>query len=118
MLQISQKTFLLGGLAAFLIAAALLFTFHHRALDPEKTGDWWAMRFVEPSHPKSLAFEIENYTHIESGHYTVSIDGKVIEEKDFTLSDHHARFDPQIPAGGGQVKITVQLGEEKQFLTR
>lgn len=124
MLQISQKTFLLGGLAALLLASAVLFTLHDRALDPIQSGTWWAVRFVDPNDSTSLTFEIENHSGLPTGSYEVFIDGTHQESQSFDLaSDGITRFTPKATTPpGGRVKIVVKLAfdweEQEKSLTR
>lgn len=124
MLQISQKTFLLGGFIAFVVASAILFTLHNRALDPRVSGDWWAVRFVEPNNPTSLAFEIENYSGIPKGSYQILVDGTLLQSQDFDIADGTiTRFDPDtIAPNNARVKIVVTLTldriAEEKSLTR
>ncbi len=120
MLQISQKTFLLGGFLAFLVAGTILFTLHNHALDPEASGNWWAVRFVEPGNSRSLEFEIENYSNILKGNYSISIDEALLESRDIDISNNTTtRFSPQTRAPlDTRVKVMIKLGNEERSLTR
>lgn len=121
MLQISQKTFLLGGLVLFLLASAVLFTLHNRALDPERSASWWAVRFVSLDDRQSLSFEIENHSEITTGKYTVFVNGVAKEEHPLDLGTtplhrfmpEHGAFSPE-----DRIRIVVTLGDEEKSLIR
>lgn len=119
MFQINQKTFLLGGFLVFSLASALLFTLHGRVLDPEQSGNWWAIRFVSPNTPQDLSFEIENYSPATAGRYTISLDDVVVLQESFTLENTLTRLSPMIASESSKrVHITVQLGDEEKSLSR
>lgn len=119
MLQISQKTFLLAGLVLFLLASAVLFTLHDRALDPNQTGNWWAVRFVDPSDPTSLAFEIENHADTTSGQYEIYTDGILKAKEEIVLTAPVSRFVPTVTRQPTQqIRIVIKLGNKEKTLTR
>ncbi len=121
MLQISQKTFLWTALAALVLVSATLFTLHDRALDPEVSGDWWAVRFVEPDDPHSLAFEVENHTATTRGSYAVYIGGTLREMQDIDVSNPLTQFQIAPPATADAAlrsRIVVVIGGEERSLTR
>lgn len=119
MLQISQKTFLIGGFLAFLVAGAILFTLHNHALDPETTGNWWALRFTYPATPQDLTFEIQNHSPHTTGRYTITVDERIVLEESFVVSGVLTRLSPAVATEPtNRVRITVQLGNEEKTLTR
>ena len=119
MFQLSQKTFLVGGFLVFVLASTILFTLHGRALDPTISGNWWAIRFVSPGTPQDLSFEIENYSPVTSGRYTVSLDGKIVLEESFTLDQTLTRLIPSVATEPThRVRIVVTLGDEEKSLSR
>ena len=120
MLQISQKSFLLGGAIAFFLTATLLFTLHDRAIDPRQTGDWWAVRFFTPNEEHSLAFEVENYSSATTGSYQILVGDAIREEQVFKApSNTMTQVTPQYQPGDTErVRIVVTLGDKKQFLSR
>lgn len=120
MLQISQKTFLLAGLALFFIVSGVLFTLHNRALDPTRNGDWWALRFVSLENQESLAFEVENYTSVSTATYKIIMNGNVVEEKMVSINpDTVTSITPEITHKAGvPTRIVVKLGDTEQFLSR
>lgn len=120
MLQISQKTFLVGGFLVFFLTSAVLFTLHGRALDPNTTGDWWAARFVDPGNPNSLTFEIENYSQTTEGSYQLLRDGSIQKEANFSAPTNMvSTIRPSSSIQGtARIKIIIKLGEEEQSLSR
>ncbi|TXH00350.1 MAG: hypothetical protein E6P95_03715 [Candidatus Moraniibacteriota bacterium] len=120
MLQISQKTFLVGGFLVFFLASAVLFTLHGRALDPNTTGDWWAVRFVSPNDDQNLNFEVENYTDSTTGTYKILVNGTVQEEKDFIVEKNAiTSVTPETSVQNtSRTHILVKLGNKEQSLTR
>ncbi|TXH05414.1 MAG: hypothetical protein E6R05_02095 [Candidatus Moraniibacteriota bacterium] len=120
MLQISQKTFLLIGLALLFLVSSGLFLTHDRALDPSQTGDWWAVRFVTLDNERSLAFEVENYSGPTTGSYQIVVGDAVREEQAFTApSNTVTQVTPQYqPEDTERIRIVVTLGDKKQFLSR
>lgn len=119
MLQISQKSFLIVGLVSLFIVSSWLFMYHNRVLDPTITGDWWAVRFVEPNDPKSLVFEVESYSGLPRGSYEVFINGTSHESQYFTVHETVTRFTPNtVVPPGAQVNIVITLGDQKKSLIR
>ncbi len=120
MLQISQKTFLLGGLALLFVVSSGLFMYHNRALDPRASGDWWAVRFVSPSDGQNLSFEVENYTNATTGTYKVLVNNTVQEEKDFVAEINAVTpVTPETSAqNSSRTRIIIKLGDKEQSLSR
>lgn len=120
MLQISQKTFLLGGLALLFVVSSGLFMYHNRALDPKQTGDWWAVRFVSLQDDKSLVFEVENYSPATEGTYQVFVNDALQEEKIFSilLNSVTTVTPATLSTDSVRSRIVVKLGDKEQSLIR
>ncbi len=120
MLQISQKTFLLVGVALLFIVCSGLFMYHNQSLDPKKTGDWWAIRFVSLDDRDDLRFEVENYSPVIEGTYQVFIDTTLQEEGTFeAITNTVTTVTPtKDPMNAKRVRIVVKLGSKEQSLIR
>jgi len=120
MLQISQKTFLIVTIALLFVVSSALFTYHDRALDPSKTGDWWAIRFTSLEDHTNLAFEIENYSDTTTGTYQVFFNNTLQEEKDIVVeSNAITAITPSVsPQDATRVRLVLKLGDKEQSLTR
>ena len=120
MLQISQKTFLLGGLALLFVVSSGLFMYHNQALDPKQTGEWWAVRFVSLQDNKSLVFEVENYSPATDGTYQVFVNDTLREEKAFSAPlNSVTTVTPAISSIDSlRTRIVVKLGDKEQSLIR
>ncbi len=120
MLQISQKTFLLAGVALLFIVSSALFAYHKRALDPMVTGDWWAIRFVSLQDEEDLRFEVENHSPITEGTYQIFADTTLHEESRFEVATSTVTTVTPTKelANTKRIRILVKLGNKEQSLIR
>lgn len=120
MLQISQKTFLLVGIALLFIVSSGLFMYHNRSLDPTQTGDWWAVRFVSLDDRNDLRFEVENYSSVSEGAYQVFADTALHEEGTFKAVTNTVTtvIPTKEPVNAKRIRIVVKLGSKEQSLIR
>lgn len=120
MLQISQKTFLLTGVALLFIVSSALFVYHKRALDPNVTGDWWAIRFVSLQDEEDLRFEVENHGSITEGTYQVFADSTLQDTGRLEVATNTVtRVTPTKElTSAKRIRIVVKLGEKEMSLIR
>lgn len=120
MLQISQKTFLLAGVALLFLVSSALFAYHKRALDPNVTGDWWAIRFVSLQDEEDLRFEVENHSPITEGTYQIFADSTLQDADRFEVATNTVTTVTPTKelTTAKRIRIVVKLGDKEMSLIR
>ena len=116
----NQKTLIIAFVLLFAASTILLFWQNERELNPDRSGSWWALSFVELDQPTSLAFIVENHSDTAHFDYKVLSDRQVLSEASLIVEKGKSItiVPEQQATPGTRASIIVNDGKETKEIYR